>query len=92
MKESSLTFVSKSILLPANIDEKTFSNTSNMIRAINTFGLRIESLNATTCRILGVNYLYGIVPVRYIQNYINKKLAFQGIFQRLREYVDGHKE
>jgi hypothetical protein len=54
MKDSSLTFISKSILHLANSDEIDNSTT---IRVITTFGLRIEAMNTTTCRILGVNYL-----------------------------------
>jgi hypothetical protein len=89
MKESSLTFISKSILPIGNSDE---INNATTVRVITTFGLRIEPINTTTCRILGVNYLYNVVPLRYMQNYINKKVAFQGIFSRLRKYFDEHEE
>lgn len=87
-----LLFSSKSIIhnkMPGAskyIDDKIPEN--KKIRAINTFSIKVEEISKNKCRVLCLNYadMSGKTSPG-INNFINRKAFFQGLYKRMYEYT-----
>lgn len=89
----SMTFASKSILHPSVPGGSKYSDAGRSAtgneRALNTFAIKVETIDANTCRVHSVNYadMAGITSAK-MNNFVNIKLFYRMLYKRINKATD----
>ncbi len=93
MDSNTRTFISKSILHASHPGGSIYANvgkpTNGANRALNTFGVKIEPIDETHCRVLAINYadMAGKTGAK-MNNMINTKFFFPSLYKRMKKAME----